>query len=79
MTLSGLIAPDLTGDPASLDSLREMAEQGQPWSLVDGNGNVHGAWVIESLQETRSLFFADGTARKIEFRLQLKQVDGQGA
>ncbi len=56
-----------------------MAEQGQPWSLVDGNGNVHGAWVIESLQETRSLFFADGTARKIEFRLQLKQVDGQGA
>ncbi|MEW5249564.1 phage tail protein [Microbulbifer sp. 2201CG32-9] len=75
ITLSGLIAPDLTGDPASLNTLRDMADRGQAWTLVDGNGNVHGAWVIESLQESRSLFFADGSARRIEFKLQLKQVD----
>ncbi|MEX2964249.1 phage tail protein [Microbulbifer sp. TYP-18] len=76
ITLSGLIAPDLTGDPASLDTLRDMADRGQAWTLVDGNGHVHGAWVIDSLQESRSLFFADGSARRIEFKLQLKQVDG---
>lgn len=73
--LSGLVAPELTGDPASLDLLRSMADDGQPLSLVDGAGIVHGAFVIEDLQETRTLFFSDGAARRIEFQLSLTRVD----
>ncbi|MGH8077421.1 MAG: phage tail protein [Lysobacter sp.] len=73
--LSGLIAPELTGDPASLDLLRNMAGEGRPLALVDGTGTVHGAFVITALNETRTLFFADGAARKIEFQLSLLRVD----
>lgn len=73
--LSGLIAPPLTGDIASLDTLREVADTGRPSALVDGTGIVYGAFIITSLSETRSLFFRDGSARKIEFQLSLLHVD----
>lgn len=75
ITLSGLLAPELTGDPAAIDTLRDMADQGRAWPLVDGTGRVHGAFVIESLSETRRLFFRDGVARRVEFQLSLKRVD----
>lgn len=76
INLSGLIAPPLTGRLGSLDTLRDMAGQGRSWPLVDGTGRVHGAYVIESINETRSLFFADGIPRKVEFQIALKRVDG---
>ncbi|MGO1068392.1 phage tail protein [Lysobacter sp. CA199] len=73
--LSGLIAPELTGTPASLDVLRAMADDGRPYALVEGTGIVHGAFVIGDINETRSLFFADGAARRIEFDMTLVRVD----
>lgn len=73
--LSGLVAPELTGDPASLDLLRNMADDGRPLALVDGTGVVHGSFVITALNETRTLFFSDGAARRIEFQLSLLRVD----
>ncbi|CAN7258916.1 phage tail protein [Variovorax sp. LjRoot84] len=73
--LSGLLAPELTGSTAALDELREMANAGAAWPLVDGNGIVYGQFVIESLNETKTLFMQDGTARRIEFQLQLARVD----
>jgi len=69
ITLSGLIAPEMTGTAASLDEL------GQPLPLVDGTGKVYGAYVIQQLNETQRLFFPDGRARKIEFELSLLRVD----
>lgn len=73
--LSGLVAPELTGSPASLDTLRSLADEGRPLSLVDGTGVVYGAFVITSLNQTRTLFFQDGAARRIEFQLSLLRVD----
>ncbi|MDO5609466.1 MAG: phage tail protein [Pseudomonadota bacterium] len=73
--LSGIVSPGITGTPAALDTLRELADEGRPLALVDGTGVVHGAFVIESLNETRTLFFADGVARRIEFALSLKRTD----
>lgn len=75
--LSGLVAPELTGSQASLDELRAMADLGRPQSLVDGTGFVYGAYVIADLQETKNLFFADGAARRIEFRLSLTRTDDE--
>ncbi|KRA15364.1 phage tail protein [Lysobacter sp. Root604] len=75
--LSGLIAPELTGDPASLDTLRDLANQGRPLSLVDGTGAVYGAFAITSINETKTLFFPDGAARRIEFQLSLLRVDDE--
>lgn len=75
ITLPGVILPELAGDPVSLDELRNMANTGRAWSLVDGTGGMLGLYVIESLSETQTLFFADGKARRIEFNLALARTD----
>lgn len=79
ITLSGSIVPEFAGRVASLDELRRMANTGQAWALVEGTGLTYGAFVVTDLQETQTLFFADGTARKIEFTLTLRRVDQDSA
>lgn len=71
--LSGVLAPEITGDPASLDVLREMADDGEALPLVDGNGRVYGAYAIASIEETQTYFFPDGTPRRIEFSMTLER------
>ncbi|WP_336873908.1 phage tail protein [Pseudomonas juntendi] len=73
--LPGVLLPELAGSMMSLDEIRAMANTGKAWALVEGTGRVYGLFVIESLSETRSVFFQDGTARRIEFSLTLKRVD----
>lgn len=73
--LSGLIAPELTGNRASLDTLRELAAGGEPLPLVDGAGVVYWPYLLLSINETASLFFEDGTPRRIEFQLSLRRAD----
>lgn len=75
ITLPGVLLPELAGSLLSLDVLRHMANTGKAWPLVEGTGRIYGLWVIESLQENRSLFFPDGTARRLEFTLALKRID----
>ena len=36
---------------------------------------IYGMFVAEGLSITRSVFFRDGAARKIDFQLSLKRVD----
>ncbi|WP_417777097.1 phage tail protein [Stutzerimonas xanthomarina] len=75
ITLPGVLLPALAGTQISLDTLRYMADTGKSWPLVEGTGKVYGTWIIESLSETRTLFFRDGQARRIEFTLLLKRID----
>lgn len=73
--LSGLIAPEVTGTPASLDVLRAMADDGKAYALVEGTGVVYGAFIVSDINETRTQFFADGAAWRIEFDMTLTRVD----
>ncbi|SER25189.1 hypothetical protein SAMN04244573_03202 [Azotobacter beijerinckii] len=75
ITLPGVLLPELAGSQVSLDKVREMADTGKAWPVVDGTGRVYGLWVIESLSETHTLFFQDGAARRIEFNIALKRID----
>lgn len=75
ITLPGIILPELAGSILSLDALRLMANTGKAWPMVEGSGRIYGLWVIESLSETKTLFFRDGTPRRIEFTLTLKRTD----
>lgn len=75
ITLPGVLLPALAGSQLSLDALRTMADTGKAWPLVEGTGKIYGTWIIESLSETRTLFFRDGQARRIEFTLSLKRID----
>ena len=75
ITLQGLLVPELVGSTLSLDVLRVMADTGRSWPLVEGTGRIYGLWVIVSLSEGRTLFFADGAARRIEFSIKLGRAD----
>ncbi len=75
ISLAGWIAPGQMGSEAGLMMLRSMGDTGKAWTLIDGRGFFHGVYIIESMQETRSIFRADGSARKIEFTLALKRID----
>ncbi|HHQ6590199.1 TPA: phage tail protein [Serratia fonticola] len=75
ITLSGVLLPEITGGRVSLMALQLMAETGKAWSLIEGSGAIHGMFVVESLSRTKSFFFADGSARRIEFTLTLKRTD----
>lgn len=75
ITLSGVVLPEIAGQPASIDQLRDMANAGSAYPLVDGSGRVYGAYVIEDISETGSLLTSSGSARRIEFSMQLQRVD----
>ena len=75
IALPGVLLPALLGTPLSLDTLRVMADTGKSWPLIEGTGRILGTWVIESINETRTLFFRDGAARRIEFTIALKRID----
>lgn len=75
ITLPGIIFPELAGRALSLDALRLMANTGKAWPMVEGSGRIYGLWVIESLSETKTIFFSNGTPRRIEFTLSLKRTD----
>lgn len=77
ITLNGVPMPAYTGGPSSLNMLREMAERGEPYLLMRGDGKVLGYWLIASLNETASELIFDGNAQKIEFQLTLKRYDGR--
>lgn len=79
ITLGGLLVPDAGGRRESLEELRSMGDKGGPYALVAGTGDVMGAWVIESVDETQSVFFGDGVPRKTDFSLSLKRVDEPAA
>jgi phage protein U len=75
ITLPGVLLPELCGSLLELDTLRAMADTGKAYALIASTGVVYGQFVIESLSETRTLFFSDGTPRRVEFSLTLQRVD----
>lgn len=75
ITLPGILMPELAGSTLSLDALRLMANTGKAWPMVEGSGRIYGLWVIKSLSETKTIFFRDGTPRRIEFTLSLERID----
>ncbi|MGV8924825.1 MAG: phage tail protein [Ewingella sp.] len=75
ITLSGVLMPEITGGRLSLTALKLMADEGRAWPLLEGSGAIYGMFVVNSISETRTEFFSDGSARKIEFTLTLTRVD----
>lgn len=77
ITLTGVLYPGLTGGKVDLAMLRSMADSGQAWPLIEGDGTYYGNFVIDDIGETKTLFFTDGSARKIDFSLKLTRVDDE--
>lgn len=79
INLTGVQVPEFMGSRQSLPQLRDMADSGRAWALVDAVGGVFGAWVIESISETGSVFVAQGVPRRVSFDLSLAKVDDKMA
>ncbi|MBN8947200.1 MAG: phage tail protein [Rhodanobacter sp.] len=75
ITLSGVLVPEVAGTLQSLATLRDMADAGDAYAMVDGAGRIFGAWVIERIEEGGSAFTADGIARRTAFTVSLKRAD----
>lgn len=75
ITLSGVLLPEITGGALSMLALKTMAELGKAWPLIGGDGAIYGMYVVASMTQTQSVFFADGSARRIEFSITLTRVD----
>ena len=76
ISLNGAAVAELQDGRASLDNLRDMADQGDAWSLVDGAGRIYGNYVITAIDERTKHFAPDGTPLKIDFGIDLLRVDG---
>ena len=75
ITLSGVLLPEITGGKISLVTLKTLADLGRAWPLIGGDGTIYGMYVVTDFNENRSEFFSDGSARRIEFTLNLLRVD----
>ena len=75
ITLRGELRLEVAGKAISLDYLRSMGDTGKAWPLLDGVGRVYGLFIIDSLNETKSVFLENGQAKKIDFDISLKRVD----
>lgn len=72
ITLKGVIYPHYRGGLRQVEAMRAIASTGVPLMLVDGLGWVWQRWVITDVTEVKSVLFADGTPRKIEFSIVLR-------
>lgn len=77
INLTGDLYPEITGGKVTLALLRQMAELGLSWPLLDGNGTIYGMFVISNVTETGSELLPDGSPRKISFTVELIRVDEQ--
>lgn len=73
--LKGTIYPTFRGGLKQVGAMRAEADKGEPLLMVDGKGFVHGYWVIERIEDSPAVFFADGTPRKIDFRMMISKYN----
>ena len=67
--LAGTLYPAITGGWISLKAVEVMANEGRAWPLIEGTGNILGMYIVDKVSTTRTEFFSDGAARKIDFTL----------
>ena len=71
--LDGVIYPHFRGGLGQINAMRDSAAKQEPLMLINGLGEVLGRFVITQIEESQNTFLADGTPRKIEFRLSLER------
>lgn len=74
ITLTGTIAQQVAGNLFSLDALRTMADTGDPYVLVLGNGQIVGAFEIDTIDEQSSNLYENGVARLTGFSITLTRI-----
>jgi hypothetical protein len=74
ITLSGLCVPEIAGSFGAFETLRDMGDTGDDYTLIDGQGRVLGEFQIQRLEQEHLSIMAGGLPRHIGFRLELARV-----
>lgn len=74
INISGCLIPEIAGSYSSLEKLAAMADAGDAYPLVRGDGKILGQFVILRLNEKHANMIDTGQARSIEFGIQLSRV-----
>ena len=78
VTLPGLIYEEYGfGSRFALDEVASMADTGQGFVLMDGSGYLYGVYVINSIDETKSVLLDNGIPRKVDYTLKLSRTDDE--
>lgn len=75
ITLTGRIYPSWRSGPHQIRDMRATASRGEPLMLVDGNGYIHGRWVMLSVEEQSDIFAIGGVPRRQSFTLTMRFFD----
>lgn len=71
ISLSGTIYPHFRGGLGQLNTMREIAGEGEPLQLIDGLGRVLGPYCITRVTEGQMAFVGPGIPRRVDFSLEL--------
>lgn len=74
VTISGVLVPELAGSASAIETLAEMANEGEAYQLMDGTGTLLGCYTIERVANGGSNLLDTGQARKIDFVLEVMRV-----
>lgn len=77
ITLSGLLVPELGARFAALEVLADMADAGETYPLIDGQGRIFGHYRITRLEEEHLAIMAGGIPRHVGFRVDLERGEDQ--
>ncbi|WDF71494.1 phage tail protein [Novosphingobium sp. KACC 22771] len=72
--LGGMLVPEICGTYSSIEKLAAMAEAGDAYPLVRGDGKILGNFIIRRLNEKHANMLDNGKARSVEFTLDLARV-----
>lgn len=75
ITLSGILVPEIGGDFWAIETLAQMADEGEAYPLMDGLGNVLGAFTIDRISEEKGNLIDTGMQRRNDFTIELSRVD----
>lgn len=73
ISIGGLLVPEVAGSYSAFDRIREMADAGEDYPLVDGQGNVLGHFRIVRLEREHMGVMAGGVPRQVGFTLDLER------
>ncbi len=71
ITLQGRIYPHYRGGLEQIDTMRELAGEGEPLQLVDGLGRVMGPYCILRITEGQQTYVGPGIPRRQDFTMEL--------
>lgn len=71
ITLSGTLVPELVGQYSAITTLAKMADAGEAYLLMRGDGMIFGKYTIDGIAERQSAIIGNGMPRVVGFTLEL--------